>query len=141
MASFALPHTQFRVGARLDAELARGLDAHAVPERENRARWITSPARCERLASDFERLVADAERPPRGISASAPFRREAVVQARDELFALAAALRNAHRPPAPAVARARTLLTDVASPVYGETGLDLRQVTHDIRCALEDSQR
>jgi hypothetical protein len=137
MATFALPHSRSRVGAALDRELARGLDPGAVPERETRARWITSPARCERLASAFERLIADAERPSRSLSAGAPIRRNAVIEAREQIFALAAGLRAADRPPAAAVARARTLLTDCASPIYGDTGESLQDVAQDICCALE----
>jgi hypothetical protein len=137
MATFALPHSRSRIGAALDRELARGLDPRAVPERETRARWITSPARCERLASAFERLVADAERPLRSLSAVAPIRRNAVIEARERIFALAAALRSADRPPVSAVARARTLLTDCASPIYGDTGESLRDIAQDICRALE----
>src|SRR4051794_10304940 len=136
MAAFALPSARFRNAARLDEELARGLDPHAVPERETRARWITSRARCERLASAYEGLVADAERPARSISAAVPIRRAAVLEAREQISALATALRTTDRPAAAAVARARTLLTDSASPIYGDTGESLRELTQEIRRAL-----
>ena len=141
MVPFSRPHAHhapFHVGVRLDDELARGLDPQGAPERESRARWITTPAQCERLAGDFERLVADAERPSQAIGAGVPFRKDAVAGAHRELVALAAALRSARHPSAAAVARARTLLTDVASPVYGDTGEDLRDITQDISRMLEE---
>jgi hypothetical protein len=137
MDSIALP--RFRAGKRLDTELAEGADPRSVPERDRRARWLTRKPHRERLAAGFERLVSDAPHPTRcHLPAAAPFRADAVREASAELLALAATLRATRRPSVSGVARARRLLTDPAGPLYGDTGADLREITDDIRRAIED---
>jgi hypothetical protein len=69
------------------------------------------------LAAGLERVVADAQRPPSVVSASAPLNREGIAHARDAILSLAAAVAqpDAHED---GMRLARWLLTDCGSPLY-----------------------
>ena len=81
----------------------------------------------ERVAKSLVKVVRDAGRPPR-LSAAVPVRRRAVRDAREELLALAAALRAGEAD----VELAQWLLVDPDGPLYvGDA--DLRTVAAMIR--------
>jgi hypothetical protein len=71
------------------------------------------------LATGLQRGVDDARRPPRGLTARVHVRRDQVLDAADDIEALAARLRDVERPVGEeALAAAGTLLRDGDGPVY-----------------------
>lgn len=119
----ALTHIR---GTLLDKRLADG----AAPESGRlialRARALVIPARRQRLASDWDRLVRAAlERP--ATRARVPLRRDRIVAAEADIRELQYSLRASAPVPARGVALASNLLTDGAGPLYNRNSpVDLR---------------
>lgn len=109
----------WRRRARLDAELAAGLDPDGDALLAVRAEQLTSTASRRALVRSLGNVLDGAEGPPDGWASSrAPLQREQVLAARDDLAALADRLSDpcAVRPQGAACAAA--LVWDSASPVY-----------------------
>jgi hypothetical protein len=71
------------------------------------------------VAAGLQRVVDDARRPPRGLTARVAVQREQVLDAAPDIEALAARLRDADRPVSDDVlSAAGTLLRDGDGPVY-----------------------
>ncbi len=108
----------FRRGA-LDRELAEGCPPDAVSDRGLRARQLTEPASCRRLAASLRSCVEDAENPRRGgFSSAIPVRRDVVLIWRDAFLNLAERLERPAAVSATGVARVLRLLTEGGGPLY-----------------------
>jgi hypothetical protein len=86
-----------------------------------RRTWADRVARRRRrlIASGLQRVVDDARRPPRGLTARVAVRRDQVLEAAADIEALAARLRDVDRPVAADVlAQAGALLRDGDGPLY-----------------------
>jgi hypothetical protein len=105
--------------ARLDRQLATGTESWHTPVHAARSRQLTSERTRRALARSLERLVEQAEEPPRLGRAAIVFpSRARVREARPVMLTLAARLRGS-APVAPrAMAALRDLLCDGAGPVY-----------------------
>ena len=102
----------------LDHRLAHGESTLASPELARRGEQLASIHSRHSLAVGIRRVIADAERPTRALSAAVPVQRRPILGARARLEQLAADL-DAHEPVKLAgIARVRLLLTDGASPLY-----------------------
>jgi hypothetical protein len=102
----------------LDRRLAHGESTLASPELARRGEQLASIRSRHSLAVGIRRVLGDAERPRRALSAAAPVQRRPILDARARLEQLAADL-DAHEPVKLAgIARVRLLLTDGASPLY-----------------------
>ena len=111
--------------ARLDGELARGADPEERPALALRARRLLAPRTRATLGRHVEQMLDDALEPGAFVLTRIRPRRGAVLDAADELDAVAQRLLEP-RPVAPrGVARVRLLLTDGCGPLYlpvaGET--------------------
>jgi hypothetical protein len=106
-------------GGRLDHQLARGLHPASSQELQLHARRLTSRAKRASIADALEEILEFASRPPT-FSARVPPRRAAVLAARPDIELLAAELRADERCRAGGVALAKLLITDGASPMYGQ---------------------
>jgi hypothetical protein len=107
---------------QLDEEIAAGVDPGARPELALRAAQLVRPRHRRRLARCAERLVADYDAGTGWrLTASVPFVREQVAEARGTLLELAAVLRGDVPVAARGVALLAELLTDSSSPVYIRT--------------------
>jgi hypothetical protein len=104
--------------AALDRRIAEGEDLEAAPDLRLRAEQLVSPRSRRELACGIDRLIEEAEHPPSGLSARAPFRREAVGDLRAQLRGLAADLRAGRPACARGVALTRLLLTESGSPLH-----------------------
>jgi hypothetical protein len=121
-ASLAL-RLQVRLGgSSLDRLLAKGEDPAESPLLGRRAEQLVSTKSRHELAHRLERIVDQAEDPPRVLSAAAPLGREAILGARAQLLALARDLRAVEPVGAAGVALAKELLVDGASPLYAPDG-------------------
>ncbi len=108
----------FRRGA-LDRELAEGCPPDTAGDRGLRARQLTEPDSCRRLAASLRSCVEDAENPRRrGFSSAIPVRRDVVLIWRDSLLDLAGRLGQPAAVSATGVARVLRLLTDGGGPLY-----------------------
>jgi hypothetical protein len=125
----------------LDHELARGVDADSDPALAQRARYLLRPGTRARIADSLEEVVRTANRPV-GLSSRLPVRIGGVRE-RDlgqELKTLAAELRDRRSCGVRGVALVQVLLTDTASPLYGQ-GFDqelmaaMRQARRALRSA------
>jgi hypothetical protein len=104
--------------ARLDGELARGADPEERPALALRARRLLAPRTRAALGRHLERMLDDALTGEGAVLTRIRPRRGAVLEAADELDAVAQRLRE-HRPVAAGgVARVRLLLTDGCGPLY-----------------------
>lgn len=106
-------------GPALDRQLAVGVEPWRSPLHATRARQLTSDRNRRRLARSLERLVEEADSPPRrGLTATvppAPFR---VREARPEILTLSSRLRG-NGPVAPrGIAVLKDLLSDGGGPFY-----------------------
>jgi hypothetical protein len=102
----------------LDQALAAGADPAASPELALRARQLTGPDTREAIAAALEEAIAEAVRPPRGLTARVPVHGAQVLAARPFLERLAGELRAARRPRAQGVVRAQRILADGTGPLY-----------------------
>lgn len=104
-------------GSLLDRRLAAG----AAPESgcliALRARSLVVPAKRQRLASDWGRLVIIARERP-ATAAHVPLRRDRIVAAEADIRELQRSLRASAPVPARGVAIASILLTDGSGPLY-----------------------
>ena len=125
--------------ARIDQQLAAGTESWHTPVHAARARQLTSERTRRSLARSLERLVEQAEEPPRLARAAIVFpNRARVREARPLMLTLAARLRD-RAPVTPyAMAALRDLLTDGAGPVYTRGDPDaLRRRLHAIETWLD----
>jgi hypothetical protein len=84
---------------RLDRRLAAGLEDPLASRALSRRAAVLCRARTRHvLAAEVERMVIEAERPPRRLGAAVPIDRQQVLDARMELSMLAAAIRTAANP-------------------------------------------
>jgi hypothetical protein len=104
---------------RLDRELAAGADPNDDPLRGERARALVGERERGVLAASLERLIADAETPPRPFSSRAPLARTAIRDSRGDLEQLVERLRASAYISPRGVAMLVRLLTDGAGPLYG----------------------
>src|SRR4051794_28924764 len=102
----------------LTRALADGADSGSDGALAARARDLTGPKERRRIAGGIDKLLDAAENRSFRFSAAAPFDGAAVLEAREELRALAAALRSDEPVEARGVALADVLLTDTDSAVY-----------------------
>ena len=105
----------------LDAELANGAAAEDQRLRLVRARQLTSPRYCEKLAARWESLLSrslspKAQRRPGG--AAIPVQHRHVAAAQAEIRRLIETLREGGAVPARGAAVASLLLTDGTGPVF-----------------------
>jgi hypothetical protein len=105
-------------GRALTRALAGGVDPRANARLLHRARVMARRRIRRRIARGIEGTIADAERQDLRWGSAAPFDYRGVLEARSELLALAAALRDRDEVNARGVAMADLLLTDYASPLY-----------------------
>jgi hypothetical protein len=124
----------------LDQALAAGVDPAASPELALRARQLTGPDARETIAAALEEAIAEAVRPPRGLTARVPVHGAQVLAARPFLERLAGELRAARRPRAQGVLRARRILADGTGPLYAPAPLgELARLAWRACDALEDA--
>jgi hypothetical protein len=103
--------------ALLDRRLADGASPDSDRLIALRARALVVPARRQRLASDWERLVRTARERPT-TRAHVPLRRDRIVAAEADIRELQRSLRANAPVPARGVAMASRLLSDGAGPLY-----------------------
>jgi hypothetical protein len=121
-------------GALLDARLAAGVSPESGRLIAVRARALVVPARRQRLASDWDRLLTIArERPAR--ATRVPLRRDRIVAAEADIRELQRSLRASAPVPARGVAIASSLLADGAGPLYN------RDSCADLRAAVQEAIR
>jgi hypothetical protein len=102
----------------LDRLLAEGVDPSRCPELSLRVAQLTK-ARCrESFASQLESVVAAARSGHRGINDCVPLQRSKILDAEDDLLALAAALKSLARCRPYAAGTVSFLLRDASSPLY-----------------------
>ena len=101
---------------KLDHELAVGFDPNRNPDRARRASELTDPEFRNDVAQRLERLIDEASTSQ---SWQAPVRWAAVRDNARQITSLATALRAPIEVSAQGVARARLLLADGNSPLYG----------------------
>lgn len=106
-------------GPGLDRQLAVGVEPWRSSLHAIRARQLTSYRNRRRLARSLERLVEEADSPPRrGITAAVPPARERVREARPQMLTISARLRGSG-PVAPrGIAVLKDLLSDGGGPFY-----------------------
>lgn len=113
-------------GTPLDRRLAAGTSPESGRLIALRARSLVLPARRERLASDWDRLVRIARERP-ATAAHVPLCRDRIVGVEADIRELQRALRASAPVPARGVAIASTLLSDGAGPLYNRhSRVDLR---------------
>jgi hypothetical protein len=102
----------------LDRRLAEGIHPSRCPELSLRASQLTT-TRCRAgFASELESIVAAARRGRCRLNDCVPLQRAEIVDAEDDLLALAAALRSSARCRSYAAGTVSFLLRDAASPLY-----------------------
>ena len=104
----------------LDRRVADGVDPSHSPIYAARSRRLTGEKSRRTLARSLERLVEEADAPPRRPSLSSAVRpsRARVHEARPQLLMLASRLRGGAAVDPRGLAAIRVLLTDGAGPVY-----------------------
>jgi hypothetical protein len=112
------------LSTQIDDELAAGHPAETSALHARRARTLVAPRNRARLAGNWERLLAAAARPRRGLSGRVPIARARVLDAEPEILTLIDALNSGGPVPAQGVALARQLLTDGTGPVYNRAAFD-----------------
>jgi hypothetical protein len=130
--------------ATLDRRIAQGADPAADPVLGQRAEVLTSAETRRQLAYWIEHLVDSVDRPDPGPRAAVPLQRDAIREARPLLLSLARDLSEVREPvSARGIARARQLLTDGGSPLYGcpgrictANGDELNQTVRHVRTTL-----
>ncbi len=111
----AMLHTR-----RLDQELASGADPNTDPLRHQRALELVEEETRRRIAANLRRALAEAEAPRSPFSVKAPIARAAIRDSREDVEDVADRLSDPTPVSPQGVARARMLLTDGTSPLYGE---------------------
>jgi hypothetical protein len=125
-------------GSRLDRQLARGASPDSTVALALHARRLVRPSTRRDLAHALERIMADATRPLRPPSLCIPLCRDRVLDARDELRAMAGRLLSGGPISARGVARVRILLSDGCGPLYwGGAHDDLRSELREALAALD----
>ena len=110
-------------GAALDRRIAEGADLAEHPILGTRAAQLTSERSRRELASWIEHVVDSADQRDPAPRSAVPLQRAAIREARPLLLSLARDLSELGEPvSARGIARARQLLTDGASPLYGTPG-------------------
>src|SRR5215472_6730188 len=117
---------------RLDACLAAGVPPESGRLIALRAAALVVPARRQRLASDWDRLVRVAHERP-ATRARVPLHSAGIVAAEDDIRELQRSLRANVPVPARGVALASTLLTDGTGPLYN------RRSPVNLRVAVRDA--
>jgi hypothetical protein len=106
-------------GPWLDRQFASGVQSWASPSHAARALQLTNPRRRRFLARSLERLVEEAARPPLPArAASIRVCRSEVKEAREEVVAIVARLREPDPVDAHGIAALLELLRDGCGPVY-----------------------
>jgi hypothetical protein len=103
---------------RLNGLIARGVERPGDSALALRELQLSAPREREKAARGLEQVLAETDQPRRGLTASLPIHRAAVVVARSALLQLAAKLRSDEAVDPRGVALASRLLTDGASPLY-----------------------
>jgi hypothetical protein len=109
---------------RLDRELVSGADPNLDPLRHERARRLVGEEWRRRCAASLERLLAEADSPPRPFTSKVPIARAAIRDSRPRLDTIVERLRApAHISPQ-GMAMVTVLLADGAGPLYGSGRAD-----------------
>jgi hypothetical protein len=119
-------------GTLLDRRLAAGDPPESGRLIARRARTLVVPARRQRLASDWGRLVTMAHKRP-ATPAHVPLCRDRIVAAEADIRDLQRALQVSAPVPARGVALAGNLLADGAGPLYN------RNSRVDLRVAVQEA--
>jgi len=117
----ASPWLRARVWLRrgaLDRKLASGAEGTASRELALRAAQLAGPHARRRLAAGLERVLDDAERPTRGLTAAVPLQRREILAARAEILALAREVVEAEPVGVHGLALVAGMLSDGDSPLY-----------------------
>lgn len=123
--------------ARLDLQLARGVDPDASPELSLRAEQLGSPGLRDALARALEAAVRLGHAAPSGLAAQVPIRSGAIREHSKTLLQLAERLRE-DPVDIQGVAISRVLTSDAASPLYDkEAPYSLGHVARSALYALE----
>ncbi|HET8537287.1 MAG TPA: hypothetical protein VFL73_08925 [Solirubrobacteraceae bacterium] len=125
--------------SHLDAELAAGADPSRDPALELRARQLTGASTRAAIASTIHHLLEAAEEPPAAWGSQGPrppLQREAILNARADLLAIADRLTGPAAVTARAAALAAQLVWDAGSPIYADTGLSLADCTRAVLTGL-----
>lgn len=123
---------------RLDRELVLGADPNTDPLRRDRARELVGERCRRRIAAIFERLLAEADSSPRPFTSRVPIARAAIRDSRGELETIVERLKTPAYISARGVAMISVLLSDGASPLYGNHPANSR-VLHRALEATVDS--
>jgi hypothetical protein len=124
--------------ARLDDDLARGVAPEASVPLLLRAQRLIAPGTRAALARDIERILRDAMSSCVWVISQVTPRRRAVLDAAEELHALAHRLVEPGPVSAGGVARVRLLLTDGRGPLYFDGAHDgLRTIASSALASLE----
>src|SRR5215217_2031848 len=92
--------------------------------------------RRQAVAAGLLRAIREAEHESQSIGSAIPLQREAILQCRDDLVAVAARIQSGERRSRLALRLANELLTDVDSPLYQGSG-DLRTAARRALAALD----
>jgi hypothetical protein len=120
---------------RLDRALAEGADPRSDAALALRARQLTSTTTLRAIAGTIENLIDAAEESPSSWTNGdprPPLQRHDLLAARDDLRALAEALRDREVDPQ-AAALAATLVWDSASPAYAQSETSVGEWTKAVR--------
>ena len=124
--------------ARLDDELARGVAPEASVALLLRAQTLIAPSTRAALATQIQRILRDALSGYVWVISRVTPRRRAVLDAAEELEALAHRLVEPGPVSADGVARVRLLLTDGCGPLYAHSASEkLRTVAAEALDGLE----
>jgi hypothetical protein len=104
---------------RLDRELIAGAEPNLDPLRHERACQLVGEEWRRRCAASLERLLAEADSPPRPFNPKVPIARAAIRDSRCRLDTLVERLRGPAYVSPQGVAMITVLLADGAGPLYG----------------------
>jgi hypothetical protein len=120
---------------RLDRELVSGADPNLGPLRRERAQQLVGEEWRRRSATNLERLLAEADSPPRPFNPRVPIARAAIRDSRGSLDTVVERLRAPAYISPQGVAMITALLSDGAGPLYGSGTSDSEVLGR----ALEDT--
>jgi hypothetical protein len=123
-------------GARLDGQLAAGVDPSSTPELAARAAWLCKRRSRVALAAGIERSVDEAERGGSPWSPAPSIHSGAVRFAKPELLGLANVLRRAGRVSPRGVALVNRLVTDGTGPLFTGDADELLRAAREASRAL-----
>jgi hypothetical protein len=126
------------LSSTLDRQLASGCRPEFSRLLAARAVRLASPSMRAEVARSWERVLAQARRPPVAITPRVPFCRDRIVAAEDAVLFMLGALSASRPVPARGVAMAIRLLSDGTGPLYNRnSGTDLLSALREVTAQLD----